>query len=202
MSDWQKMYQEKLVSAEGAAAAIESGDHIWFPVGAGEPYSFISALADRRESLKDVTTYQILPAKPGYFDEETSQSIKHNSLFTSGASREAVQAGWSDVTPNYFHEIPRLIREYWSADVAGAIVSPMDEHGFFSMGLGVDYTWEAIKKAKKVIFEINPDAPRCHGNCQVHVSKVTHIIECDDRSVTLLKELKKLLPFKPVAMSG
>jgi acyl-CoA hydrolase len=180
MSDWQKMYQEKLVSAEGAAAAVESGDHIWFPVGAGEPYSFICALAARKESLKDVTTYQILPAKPGYFDEETSHYIKHNSLFTSGASREAVQAGWSDFTPNYFHELPRLIREYWSADVAGAIVSPMDEHGFFSMGLGVDYTWEAIKKAKKVIFEVNPDAPRCHGNCQVHISQVTHIIECDD----------------------
>lgn len=180
MSDWQRMYQEKLVSAEGAAAAVESGDHIWFPVGAGEPYSFICALEARKESLRDVTTYQILPAKPGYFDEETSQYIKHNSLFTSGASREAVQAGWADFTPNYFHELPRLIREYWSSDVGGAIVSPMDEHGFFSMGLGVDYTWEAIKKAKKVVLEVNPDAPRCHGNCQIHVSQVTHIIECDD----------------------
>ena len=180
MSDWQKMYQEKLVSAAGAAAAVDSGDHIWFPVGAGEPYAFISALAARKESLIDVTTYQILPAKPGYFDEETSHHIKHNSLFTSGASREAVQAGWADFTPNYFHELPRLIRDYWSADVAGAIVAPMDEHGFFSMGLGVDYTWEAMKKAKKIVLEVNPDAPRCHGNCQIHVSQVTHIIECDD----------------------
>ena len=180
MADWQKMYKEKLGTAADAAAAIESGDHIWFPVGAGEPYGFIMALEARKKSLKNVTTHQILPAQAGYFDEETSLHIKHNSLFTSGASREAVHAGWADFTPNYFSELPRLIREVWPSDAAGAIVSPMDEHGFFSMGLGVDYTWEALHKAKKVIFEVNPDAPRCYGNCQVHISQVTHVYESSD----------------------
>ncbi len=37
MGNWQQSYDEKLVSAKEAAAAIESGDHIWLPVGAGEP---------------------------------------------------------------------------------------------------------------------------------------------------------------------
>jgi|GEM_PF-5661241 len=49
MADWRKMYDEKLCSAAEAAAAIESGDHIWFPVGAGEPYSFILALEARKK---------------------------------------------------------------------------------------------------------------------------------------------------------
>ncbi|MCK5679879.1 acetyl-CoA hydrolase/transferase family protein [bacterium] len=181
MADWQKMYDEKLVSATDAAAAVESGEHIWFPVGAGEPYAFITELEARKKSLTGVTTHQILPARPGYFDAESALHIKHNSLFTSGASREAVHEGWADFTPNYFHEIPRLIRDYWESDVVGVIVSPMDEHGFFSLGLGVDYTWEALKKAKKIVFEVNPEAPRCHGNCQFHISRVTHIIECDDK---------------------
>ena len=110
MADWQKMYQEKLGTAADAAPAIESGDHIWFPVGAGEPYGFIKALEARKKSLKPVVTHQILPAQAGYFDQDTSFHIKHNSLFTSGASREAVHAGWADFTPNYFSELPRLIR--------------------------------------------------------------------------------------------
>jgi acyl-CoA hydrolase len=174
------MYQEKLVSATRAAAAIESGDHIWFPVAVGEPHAFLRALIDRKHELRDVTTHQILAVRPWYFDRETALHIKHNAWFTSSASRAAVQGGWADFTPNYFHEIPRMIREYWPADAIGAVVSPMDEHGFFSMSLGVDYTWEALKKARKVIFEVNPQAPRCFGNCQVHVSQVTHIVECNE----------------------
>ncbi|THB74795.1 MAG: acetyl-CoA hydrolase/transferase family protein [Desulfobulbaceae bacterium] len=178
MGKWQELYQEKLVSAETAAAAIESGDHIWFPVGAGEPDIFLQALIARKKSLRDVVTHQILPAKPGYFDEETAPHIRHESLFISGASRAAVQGGWADLTPNYFSEVPRLIREYWPADAVGVVVAPMDEHGYFGLSLGVDYTWEAMKKAKKIIVEVNQGAPRCHGNCQIHVSKVTHVVEC------------------------
>lgn len=59
MSKWQSMYQEKLVSATRAAAAIESGDHIWFPVAVGEPHAFLRALIDRKQALRDVTTHQI-----------------------------------------------------------------------------------------------------------------------------------------------
>jgi len=180
MSKWQSMYQKKLVSAAAAAAAIESGDHIWFPVGVGEPHAFLRALVDRKSELQGVTTHQILAVRPWYFEPETAPHIRHNSWFTSGASRAAVQGGWADFTPNYFHEIPKMIRDYWPADAIGAVVSPMDQHGYFSMSLGVDYTWEALKKARTVILEVNPQAPRCFGNCQVHISQVTHIVECNE----------------------
>ena len=197
MSKWQTMYQEKLVSAGSAAAAIESGDHIWFPVGIGEPYAFLRALVDRKQELEDVTINSILPVRPWYYEPETAKHLKHNSWFTSGASRAAVQGGWADFIPNYFHEVPKLIREYWPADAVGVVVSPMDEHGYFSMSLGVDYTWEALKKARKVIFEVNPQAPRCFGNCQVHISQVSHVVECNeplpDLPIPVLTEEDKII---------
>lgn len=181
MSKWINMYRDKLVRPADAAAAIDSGDHIWFPVGVGEPHAFLRALVDRKHELRGVTIHQILTVRPWYFEKETAPHIKFNSWFTSGASRAAVQGGWADFTPNYFHEIPKLIRDYWAADVVSAVVSPMDAHGYFSMSLGVDYTWEALKKARKVILEVNPQAPRCFGTCQVHVSQVTHIVECCEK---------------------
>lgn len=180
MSKWQNMYQEKLVSAQAAANTIESGDHIWFPVGVGEPHAFLRALVDRKETLQDVTINQILPVRSWYYDQEMVPHIKHNSWFTSGASRKAVQGGWADFIPNYFHEIPKLLRCYWPSDAVGVVVSPMDEHGYFSMSLGTDYVFEALKKARKVIFEVNPMAPRCFGRCQIHVSQVTHVVECNE----------------------
>ncbi len=109
MSKWQQMYGEKLVSADEAAAAIESGDHIWFPVGAGEPDVFLKALLDRKKTLQGVVTHQILPAKPGYFDEETAPHIRHDSLFLSGASRAAVQGGWADLTKGTISRIVPML---------------------------------------------------------------------------------------------
>ncbi|KAG1652875.1 4-hydroxybutyrate coenzyme A transferase [Nymphon striatum] len=85
------------------------------------PDIFMQALIERKSTLKDVVTHQILPARPGYFDKETSPHIRHDSLFISGASREAVHGGWADLTPNYFHEIPKLIREYWPADAVSVV---------------------------------------------------------------------------------
>lgn len=177
MSKWHKLYEDRLCSAEEAAAAIESNERIWFPTGFGEPAAFIQALVARKESLLGVVTHQLLPAKPGYFDEASAKHIRHDCLFISGTTREAVNKGWSDLTPNYFSEIPQLIREYWQVDTVGVVVSPMDEHGNFSLGLGVDYIWEALKKAKRIIVEVNPNAPRCYGNCHLPVSAVSHIVE-------------------------
>jgi acyl-CoA hydrolase len=52
---------------------------------------------------------------------------------------------------------------------------------------------EAVKKARKVVVQVNPNAPRTHGNCHIHISEVDHIIECDEP----LKELD-IPPVSPV----
>lgn len=117
---------------------------------------------------------------PDYFTEDSVPHIKVNAWFTSHVSREAVQKGWADFVPNHFSEVPRLLREYWPVDVAATVVSPMDEYGFFTCSLSVGYTMEAVKKAGKVVVQVNPHPPRTHGNCHIHTSEVDHIIECDE----------------------
>lgn len=56
----------------------------------------------------------------------------------------------------------------------------MDEHGYFTCSLSVAYTMEAVKKASKVVVQVNPQAPRTHGNCHIHISEVDCIIECNE----------------------
>ncbi|MBS4029906.1 MAG: acetyl-CoA hydrolase/transferase family protein [Clostridiales bacterium] len=180
MNKYQEMYARKLASAEEAVKVIESGDDIWFPVGGGEPQLLPKALVERKEEFRDVIINQILPLKPTYFKQEYAQHIKHNSWFCSGASRAAINEGWGEFFPNYFHEIPKLLSLYRKANVAMATVSPMDKNGYFSLGIGVDYMMAAVAKADKVILEVNPNSPRTMGNCFVHISQVTHIVECND----------------------
>ena len=182
---YSEQYQQKLCTPAQAAATVISGEHLCFPICAGEPTLFVQALADRKQELAGVVVNQQHHLNPAYLNEESVPHIKVNSWFTSGVSRKAVQNGWADFVPNYFHEVPKLLREYWPVDVAGTVVSPMDEHGYFTCSLSVAYTMEAIKKAKRVVLQVNPNAPRTYGNCHIHISQVDHIIECNDPIIEL-----------------
>jgi succinyl-CoA:cyclohexane-1-carboxylate CoA transferase len=178
-------YRQKLCPPETAAAAVQNGEVLVFPICAGEPLLFTRALAARQQSLEGVTINQQHHVCKDYFTEEAARHIKVNSWFTSGASRQAVQKGWADWVPNYFHEVPRLMTEYWPVDWVGTMVSPMDEHGYFTCSLSVAYTMAALKKANKVVVQVNENCPRTHGNCHIHISEVDFILESSDPLVEL-----------------
>ncbi|MHB8170516.1 MAG: acetyl-CoA hydrolase/transferase family protein [Thermincolia bacterium] len=194
MVNAQELYRQKLVTAEEAVKTIKSGDHLVFPVGAGEPQLLPEALVQRKDQLEDVIISQILSIrKATYMQPEYTRHIRHNSWFASGATRQGVNEGWMDFAPNYFHEVPRLIEQnLFPVDVLMATVSSMDNHGFFSFSCGVDYTTTAAKKAKTIILEVNPNAPRTMGNCFIHISDVTYVVEND----APMPEMK-ILPITP-----
>ncbi|MFZ2949337.1 MAG: acetyl-CoA hydrolase/transferase C-terminal domain-containing protein, partial [Desulfuromonadaceae bacterium] len=183
--NFEKEYQQKLCTAAEAASIVKSGDYLSLPIGVGEPTLFVRELAARKRELFEVVINQQHPLSPDFFTEDSVPHMKVNSWFTSPAARNAVQKGWTDFVPNNFNEGPRLLSEYWPIDIAGTVVSPMDEHGYFTCSLAVAYTMEAVKKAKKVVVQVNPHAPRAYGNCHIHISEVDYIIECDEP----LKEL-------------
>ena len=64
-----------------------------------------------------------------------------------------------------------------AADVVFALASPMDAHGYFSISLGTDYTMAALDKARVIVLEVNPNVPFTNGNCHVHVSKISALVE-------------------------
>lgn len=182
MQTAQALYQSKRGSAQDALNHLKDGDMIIVPTGVGEPPALLTALSEHRRRFNDVKVAQILAVrKYGYFDQETSHHVRHAALFFGGASRAGGQAGWCDFIPNYFSEIPVLIeRGLMPADVVFAMASPMTPQGFFSISLGTDYTMAAIAKARAVVLEVNPNVPFAHGQCHVHVSQVTALVESDD----------------------
>jgi acyl-CoA hydrolase len=116
--------------------------------------------------------------KYGYIDPETVEHVRHTAFFYGGATRAGGQAGWIDFIPAYFSELPSLIeRGQIPADVVFSMASPMDEHGYFSLSLGADYTMAALKRARVVVLEVNPNVPFANGNCHVHISQVTAVVE-------------------------
>ena len=178
----QALYLQKRTTAADAVRHVHNGDTIIVSTGVGEPPTLLTELSTRRHSFQNVKVAQILALrKYAYFDPETVAHVRHVALFYGPASRAGGQAGWVDFTPNYFSEIPAQIeRGQIPAEVVFSMASPMDAHGYFSLSLGADYTMAAVAKARAVLLEVNPNVPFAYGNCLVHVSQVTALVESSD----------------------
>lgn len=173
------LYLKKRMNATDAVRLVRNGDFIIVPTAAGEPPTLLTALSDQRRDFLDVKVAQILAIrKYGYIDPETADHVRHVAFFYGGATRAGGQAGWVDFIPAYFSELPQQIeRGLVAADVVFAMASPMDAHGYFSVSLGADYTMAAMAKARVVVLEVNPNVPYAYGNCHVHVSNITALVE-------------------------
>jgi acyl-CoA hydrolase len=178
----QALYLQKRMSAADAVRQVHNGDFIIVPTAASEPPTLLAALSEQRRDFLDIKIAQILAIrKYGYFDPETAHHIRHVAFFFGGASRAGGQAGWVDFIPAYFSEMPSQIeRGQIPADVVFAMASPMDAHGYFSLSLGADYTMAAIARARAVVLEVNPNVPFAYGNCHVHISQVTALVESSE----------------------
>ena len=178
----QALYQQKRMSAADAIRVVKNGDTIVVPTAVGEPPALLTALSEARRDFRDVQICQILPVrKYGYFDPETVENVRHTAYFFSGPSRPGGKEGWVDYIPAYFSELPALIkRNQIASDVVFSIVSPMDEHGYFSLALAADYTMAALAKARAIVLEVNPNAPFANGDCHIHISQVTALTESND----------------------
>jgi acyl-CoA hydrolase len=178
----QNLYQQKIGTSADAIDLLKDGDFIVVPTGVGEPPALLTALSEQRRRFHDIKVAQILAVrKYGYIDPETVHHVRHVAFFYGGATRAGGQAGWIDFIPAYFSELPSLIeRGQVPADVVFSMASPMDEHGNFSLSLGADYTMAALKKARVVVLEVNPNVPFANGNCHVHISQVTALVESNE----------------------
>jgi acetyl-CoA hydrolase len=184
---WEAAYRARVGSAEQAVAPIRSGQHVWLHAGCNNPEELIRAMVARAAELSDVTVAHLLTF--GYADHTDPRyagSFRHRSLFTGPNVREAVNDGRADYVPVFLSEIPRLIASgRLPIDVALIHVSPPDEHGFCSYGVGVECTKAAAEKATVVSALVNRQMPRSLGDSFIHVSRLTHVVEIDRPVVEL-----------------
>ena len=176
-----ELYRQKRTTADQAVRHVRDGDAIVVPTAAAEPPVLLKALSDARMSFKDVSVSSILPMrKLDYMSEESFPHVRSATYFVSGAVRAGALSGITDFVPNSFSEIPLMLdRGQLPADAVFTLASPMDEHGYFSLSLGPDYTMAAIRNARVLLLEVNPNVPFAFGDCHVHISDVTALVEDD-----------------------
>jgi acyl-CoA hydrolase len=172
----------KIVSAEEAIKLIQSGDRVFIHGSAATPVTLLKALAANSDHLHNVemvaisTLGQLDLTKPEFKDR-----FYFNSLFVSENIRATVNSDNGDYIPIFLSEISKLFEKgILPIDVAMIHVSPPDKHGFCSLGTSVDVAKSAVKHAKKIIAQVNPNMPRTHGDGFIHVSRLNAMVESHD----------------------
>jgi len=182
------LYARRLMSAAEAAALIPSGARVAMGLGFSQPPALLAALADRARAgqVDDVSLYYLLStgiAGQTVLIDELMGRIRPVSLFHSAIERgleaRARAAGRPNpVTfiPTGFQATPRVLREA-GVDTLICTVSPMDADGFFSFGTNTDYSKPVSAHVGRILLEVNPAMPRVFGDCTVHVSRITAVVE-------------------------
>ena len=176
--DWKEYYQSHLTTAEEAVTHIKSGDRVVIAHACGEPSYLVDAMVANAAAYRDVELVHMVAMGAGaYCKPEYAENFRHNAIFVGGSSRDAVAQGRADFTPCFFFEVPRLFSTTLPVDVAMVMVTPPDENGRCSLGVSVDYTYEAVKQAKTVIAQVNPQMPWTGPNSTVSVEDLYIIVE-------------------------
>lgn len=145
------------------------------------PQRLIAAMTARASELRHVEVCHLhTEGDASYAAPDLSESFSVSAFFVGANVRGAVASGEADYIPVFLSEVPALFsRGVLPLDVAMVQVSPPDRHGFCTLGVSVDASLEAVRQAKHVIAEINPQMPRTHGDGLLHVDDIDFGVEID-----------------------
>ncbi|MFQ5790661.1 MAG: acetyl-CoA hydrolase/transferase family protein, partial [Acidobacteriota bacterium] len=176
---WLEDYAPKRANAAEAMAVIRPHHRVYVHPGAAAPFSLLQAMAERAPELRGVEVIHLLTlGEAPYLGPGMEGHFRHNAFFVGKNVRDAVNRGRADFTPIFLSEIPALFTTgQLPLDVALVQVSPPDEHGFVSLGVGTDCTLAAARAAGRLIAEVNDRMPRVHGDNFVHVSSLDAVVE-------------------------
>ena len=179
--NYRAEYEAKRMSAEQIAAQVQNDWVLGMDSSAGQTPVLMRALADRarKNELKNVKVHTLLDVYPMDFFADNSLFGKLTDVawFSGGGSRRAVNGGYGDVIPNYYRDVPGLIRELYDYDAFFVSVSPMDRHGYFSLATVCSYSPAMMEKARRIYLEVNDQQPRAVCGAQIHISQVTGLLE-------------------------
>lgn len=181
MTDYQKMYQEKLTTPDKIAQQVRSGWLLGMDTATSQTPAIMTAIAEhiRNSDITGVKVQALLDAYPFefYTDPTLAGKMTGYSWFSSSAARKAVNAGYADIIPAYYRDFPTRIRAEYDYDAVCVEVAPMDRHGYFSLALNGSYIDAMLDKTKRIFLEVNDRQPRGLCGSLIHISQVDAIVE-------------------------
>ncbi len=171
----------KYVSINEALALVKDNDYIVTGLGSAEGREFMTNLHTIADRVKGVMVSNCLPMGAYEFivNPEYKNSFTTEGWFYTPVLRKAHKNGNVSFIPNHLHLASKKRLFYREPDIYVGIASMPDKHGYVSLSISNTYEMAMIKKAKIVILECNPNAPRTFGDVQIHLDDVHYVVNVD-----------------------
>lgn len=162
--------------------SLNDGNRVFIQGAAMTPSYLVEQMCEAYQYFSNVELIHLhTEGKAKYTQEPYLSSFNINSFFVGSNVRETINSGYGNYLPIFLSEVHLLFeKNILPIDLALIHVSPPDKHGFCSIGTSVDVTLSAIKNAKRVIAQINPQVPRSHGDGIIHISEIHSSVEVDE----------------------
>ncbi|HJU98679.1 MAG TPA: GNAT family N-acetyltransferase [Jiangellaceae bacterium] len=175
-----RAWRDQCVSAEEAVARVPAGAHVYVGGAGATPRTLLRALEADAVDHPGVELLRLPALRAGGPSEP--RSVFRNRVFSITPDlEEVVHTGRVDYVPLPVADLPGLMRRgRVRVDVALVQVTPPDVAGRCSLGVSVDATLEAVRKARLVLAEINPSMPWTGTHGTVPYERLDATVEVDD----------------------
>ncbi len=188
MSPQDASWKTKVVTPDKVFEEIKPGMTIFLGTGMAEPRTLVKHLMEsNRANLQDLEMIQLVSLGDTVsIDERYSRKYRLKTFYSGWVASAAITAGRVDLIPSRFSRIPWLFKSgAVHIDVAFIQITPPDENGHASLGLGVDVARYAMDKAALVVGEINENIPRTLGDTFVHVNDFNYLVQSTEPPIYL-----------------
>lgn len=183
--DFKEEYKKKLMTADEAVKLIPDNSMVLCNVAVGHPTALVNALCRRRHEISNVEFFYVVDLYDSEIKNVEPDSGLKIDLGYPILHRKDVQEGRFTFSPIRFWEAAKVFAEYRKPTVTMHLVTPMDKHGYFCLGLGADYGLPASRVAEKILVQVSNTVPRSHGENYLHISQIDAIVEEDQVLFTL-----------------
>ena len=164
------------MTAQDIASHIQSGWVCCTDICLGTPYALLKTVGEylRDNEIRDVTIHTSLDIHPlSCYQEDIAPYFHGVSWFSGAWAKNAANTGIGDVLPCHYREMPVYARTLPRMDAFFLEVSPMDENGYFSIGVNGSNTQAMLENSARIYLEVNDYMPRGLHSPSIHISQVT-----------------------------
>jgi len=178
----------QILSPNDAVRRLPRRGRVLIAPGCGLPTVLCDALGEEQQHFDDLELYSGLIMTPVSFLHAVPHPFRLVTTHVTAVTEPLVMDGRADYLPLRYSQMPIAFAPggVLPVDALMIQVSPLDAHGYCTLGASVSACVDLVPQTNLVIAEINQRSPRTHGNA-VHVSQIDYACEVD----------KPLIPYNP-----